>query len=56
MKFFKEFEEFAMRGNVLDMAVGIIIGGCLSHTTACANERRRIADGNQGFVEKTSLT
>jgi large conductance mechanosensitive channel len=27
MKFFKEFEEFAMRGNVLDMAIGIIIGG-----------------------------
>ncbi len=23
---FKEFKEFAMRGNVLDMAVGIIIG------------------------------
>jgi len=22
----KEFKEFAMRGNVLDMAVGIIIG------------------------------
>lgn len=27
MKFFKEFKEFAMRGNVMDMAVGIIIGG-----------------------------
>mgnify|MGYP000847697009 CR=1 FL=1 len=27
MKFFKEFKEFAMRGNVVDMAVGIIIGG-----------------------------
>lgn len=26
-KFFKEFKEFAMRGNVMDMAVGIIIGG-----------------------------
>lgn len=26
MKFFKEFKEFAMRGNVVDMAVGIIIG------------------------------
>lgn len=26
-KFFREFKEFAMRGNVLDMAVGIIIGG-----------------------------
>ena len=27
MKFLKEFEDFAMRGNVLDMAVGVIIGG-----------------------------
>lgn len=26
-KFLKEFKEFAMRGNVLDMAVGVIIGG-----------------------------
>jgi len=24
---FKEFKEFAMRGNVMDMAVGIILGG-----------------------------
>jgi large conductance mechanosensitive channel len=24
---FKEFKEFAMKGNVLDMAVGIVIGG-----------------------------
>ncbi len=24
---FKEFKEFAMKGNVLDMAIGIIIGG-----------------------------
>jgi len=27
MGVFKEFREFAMRGNVLDMAIGIIIGG-----------------------------
>jgi len=27
MGFMKEFKEFAMRGNVVDMAVGIIIGG-----------------------------
>lgn len=27
MKLFDEFKEFAMRGNVVDMAVGIIIGG-----------------------------
>jgi large conductance mechanosensitive channel len=26
-KFFQEFKTFAMRGNVMDMAVGIIIGG-----------------------------
>lgn len=26
-KFIKEFKEFAMRGNVVDMAIGIIIGG-----------------------------
>jgi large conductance mechanosensitive channel len=26
-KFFQEFKTFAMRGNVLDMAIGIIIGG-----------------------------
>lgn len=27
MGFFKEFKKFALRGNVLDMAVGVIIGG-----------------------------
>lgn len=27
MGFVKEFKKFAMRGNVLDMAVGIVIGG-----------------------------
>ena len=26
-KFLKDFKDFAMRGNVLDMAVGVIIGG-----------------------------
>ena len=24
---FKEFKEFALRGNVIDMAVGVIVGG-----------------------------
>ena len=24
-KFFNEFKEFAMRGNVLDMAIGVVI-------------------------------
>ena len=29
-KFFQEFKEFAMRGNVVDMAVGVVIGGAFS--------------------------
>ena len=31
---FKEFKEFAMRGNVLDMAVGIIIGAAFGKIVA----------------------
>lgn len=27
MGIIKEFKEFAMRGNVLDMAVGVVVGG-----------------------------
>ena len=27
MSFFKEFKEFAVKGNVIDLAVGVIIGG-----------------------------
>ncbi len=30
MGFVKEFKEFIMRGNVMDMAVGVIIGGAFS--------------------------
>ena len=26
-KFFKEFKEFAMGGNLIDMAIGVIVGG-----------------------------
>ena len=29
MGFIKEFKEFAMKGNVMDMAVGVIIGGAI---------------------------
>lgn len=29
-KFFEEFKAFALRGNVMDMAVGVIIGGGFS--------------------------
>ena len=37
-KFLTEFKEFAVRGNVIDMAVGIVIGGAFSKiVTALVN-------------------
>ena len=30
MGMLKEFKEFTMRGNVIDLAIGVIIGGAVS--------------------------
>jgi large conductance mechanosensitive channel len=39
MAFIKEFKEFAMRGNVVDMAVGVVIGGAFGKiTTSLVND------------------
>ena len=38
-KFAKEFKEFAMRGNVIDLAVGVVIGGAFGAiTTSLVND------------------
>ena len=38
-KFFEEFKTFAMRGNVVDMAVGVVIGGAFGKiTTSIVND------------------
>ena len=38
-KFFEEFKAFAMRGNVVDMAIGVIIGGAFGKiTTSLVND------------------
>lgn len=38
-KFLQEFKDFAMRGNVIDLAVGVIIGGAFSAiTTSLIND------------------
>ena len=38
-KFMEEFKAFAMRGNVIDMAVGVIIGGAFGKiTTSLVND------------------
>ncbi len=39
MKILKEFQEFAMKGNVVDLAVGVIIGGAFGKiTTSMVND------------------
>ena len=38
-KFFQEFKEFAMRGNVLDMAIGVVLGSAFGKiTTSLVND------------------
>ncbi|MBP3426978.1 MAG: large conductance mechanosensitive channel protein MscL [Clostridia bacterium] len=38
-KFFEEFKAFAMRGNVIDMAIGVVIGGAFGKiTTSLVND------------------
>lgn len=38
MGFIKEFKEFAIKGNVIDLAVGVIIGGAFGKITSSAIE------------------
>ncbi len=47
MSLIKEFREFAMRGNVVDLAVGVVIGGAfgkivssLVATLSCCHRQR----------------
>ena len=52
---FKEFKDFAMRGNVLDMAIGIIIGS-VRKNRLLAGQRHcyatdRVAAGTCGFLQ-----
>ena len=38
-KFFNEFKAFAMRGNVIDLAVGVVVGGAFGKiTTSLVND------------------
>ena len=37
-KFLEEFKKFAMRGNVIDMAVGVVIGGAFGKISGRGSE------------------
>ena len=56
-KFFKEFKEFATKGNVLDLAVGVIIGGAFQKiVTSLVNDLVMpfigLITGNSNFNEQ----
>lgn len=60
MGFLKEFKEFAMKGNVLDMAVGVIIGGAFGKiVSSMVNDILMPAIGgligNVNFTELTAV-
>jgi large conductance mechanosensitive channel len=55
MSFLKEFKEFAVKGNVIDLAVGVIIGAAFSRiVTSMVNDLIMppisLLIGNKGFV------
>lgn len=53
-KFLEEFKKFALRGNVIDLAVGVIIGGAFSAiTSSLVND---VISPLIGLVANTDLT
>ena len=42
MSIVSEFKEFAVKGNVIDLAVGVIIGGAFGKIVSSVVERVRI--------------
>ena len=41
MGLLKDFKEFAMRGNVVDMAVGVVVGAAFSKITSTGSPHGR---------------
>jgi large conductance mechanosensitive channel len=59
-KFFKEFKEFAIKGNMIDMAVGVIIGGAFTalvtaFTTNIVNPLLSLIPGMDGLDESLKI-
>ena len=57
MSFIKEFKQFAMRGNVMDMAVGVIIGGAFGKivTSLVENVIMPVIGSITGGIDFSSL-
>ncbi len=50
---FSEFKKFIMRGNVLDLAIGVIIGGGVRENRHVDGERHSDAGDRSGYWEKS---
>lgn len=61
-KFIEEFKKFALRGNVIDLAVGVIIGGSFTSIVNAVSDDfikpllAFILDGNPGTLGDASWT
>ena len=53
-QFFKEFKEFALRGNVVDLAIGVIIGGAFQSIVKSLTED--VISPLIGLFAKTDFT
>ena len=53
-KFFEEFKAFALRGNVMDMAIGVIIGGAF--TTIVTSLTENLINPILGLAGGTDLS
>ena len=47
-KFFEEFKAFALKGNMMDMAIGVIIGGAFSTLVTSLTEPHQPDFGYSG--------
>jgi len=57
MKILQEFKEFALKGNVMDMAVGVIIGGAFGKiVTSLVNDIIMPLIGSMGCGDFTTLS
>ena len=52
---YEEFKAFAFKGNVVDLAVGVIIGTAFAKIINSLVQRRHHADGRSGFARGRGL-
>ena len=52
-KFLQEFKEFALKGNVMDMAVGVIVGAAFGNIVSSFTLSIRLSQSSQAAQRRT---